>query len=131
MQWDIEGVSGTQRKVAINMDETVAFINGDDNIKFIVDKNQLTIAGEYRVVLRLYAFEFSDTLVYESKNTFKMVSEPYGGTLTIDKSQGDALVYKYSIKAESWESYDSRYDDILIYQFFYSDSNGDMIPIGE
>ena len=56
------------------MDKEKAYINGDSNIKFILDKNMLTLAGDYQVVLRLYAFEFSDTLVYESFNNFRMVT---------------------------------------------------------
>jgi hypothetical protein len=41
------------------------------------------------------------------------------------------LIYQYTIKAEGWSSYDSRFDSLLKYQYFYSDSNGELVPIGE
>ena len=40
------------------MDETVAFINGNSNAKFTVDKGHLVTPGDYQTVLKLYALEF-------------------------------------------------------------------------
>ena len=38
IQWSLQGVGGTRKKAATNMDKELAYINGDSNAKFIVDK---------------------------------------------------------------------------------------------
>ena len=68
------------------MDESVAFINGDTNAKFIVDKGHLVTPGDYQAVLKMFALEFDDSLIWESVNGFQIVSQPQGGSITIDKS---------------------------------------------
>lgn len=84
-QWSVRGVGGTEKKIAIDMDKKAALKNGDSNLKFIIDKGYLYKTGEYQVVLNMYATEFSDALIWESINNFKIVTQPYGGSITIDK----------------------------------------------
>jgi hypothetical protein len=62
--WSVRGVGGDQRRAASSIDKAAAFINGDDQFSFSIDKGQLTVTGDYQVILRMYAIEFDNTIVY-------------------------------------------------------------------
>jgi hypothetical protein len=73
--------------------------------------------GTYRFRLKLYSAEFKDALVYEADRTFFMAEGPYGGNFRVDRLEGPALLYEFTLTAEDWQSYVE--PGTLKYQYFY------------
>ena len=117
IKWSLAGTNSETNDVVKRMNKDSAFLNSDNKIKFIVDKDSFTRQGKYRVKLELLSTDFNGIKIYEKYEEVSIVSGPYGGSLSIDSPQGSALVYEFTIKAENWKSNAKTKE--LRYQYFY------------
>lgn len=92
-------------------------MNSDTRRRFVVAQDTFTRMGFYRFRLQLYSAEFDTIKVYETTKTFKMADGPYAGRLTVDRQEGAALVYQFTIRADGWKSHVDPPN--LTYQYFY------------
>jgi hypothetical protein len=72
-------------------------------VAFIIARNTLG-AGNYKAKLSLHSIEFNDIKIYEATYSFELMGSPSDGTISIDKTQGDALFYTFTILAPQWKA---------------------------
>jgi hypothetical protein len=104
IEWSVTGSDDETNAVASSLNETSAFINGNDNHLFIIDRNVLYVGGTYQVYMTLFAKDYDNVWVEEAVSVIQTIAGPQGGTLSIDVSQGDsALQYLFTLTTSGWE----------------------------
>lgn len=117
--WTLEGTDRETNDAVQQLysEKDSYFLNSDQRRIFVIAKDSFSKMGTYRFRLKLYSAEFKGVLVYEADRTFFMAEGPHGGDFSVDRLEGPALLYEFTLTAENWQSYVE--PGTLKYQYFY------------
>ena len=130
--WYLEGTdqttNGAVTQLYANKDSYL--LNADRRRQFQIAADSFSSMGTYRFRLKLFSSEFKEVLVYETDQTFFIAGGPHSGSFSIDRLEGPALLYEFTLSNEGWQSYVQ--PSTLKFQYFYrNEADKELRPLSE
>ena len=81
-------------------------INSINQPKFTIRRGAIEKPGTYDIILQIFSKDFSSVKVYEESTLVQVASAPFGGSILVNATEGEAFSDYVLIAGKEWQCYD-------------------------